>query len=156
MYLNWQNRKEDTCVLPKILADLNKSLGDKGYSQMCSFTGVLLKRPSSTWSIRALDSDRRSGKRANKQRLPTYKLHVMDDIKLLQHVKAWNLSWKISVATTRLTLVWWKSEWAGWCSGGIQYTSPVPSSGEGSRERVSRHTAAYDPLDSPTPLWLLP
>ena len=72
---------------------------------MCSFTGVLLKRPISSRSIRALDSDRRPGKRANKQRLPTYKLHVMDDIKVLQHVKAWTLSWKISVATTRLTLV---------------------------------------------------
>ena len=79
----------------KILSNWNKSLGDKGYSQMCSFTGVLIKRPPSIWSIRALDSDRRSGKRANKQRLPTYKLHVMDDIKVLQHVKAWTLSWKI-------------------------------------------------------------
>ena len=154
MYLNQKSRKSDTCVLQNYLANFNKSLGDKGYSQMCSFTGVLLKRPLSTWSSRALDSDRRSGKRANKQRLPTYKLHVMDDIKVLQHVKAWTLSWKISVATTRLTLV--EERMGGMVLAGIQYTSPVPSSGEGSRERVSRHTAALDPLDSPTPLWLLP
>ena len=53
------------------LTKANKSLGGQESSQVENLSSVS-KQPSSTELAHALDSDRRSGKRANKQRLPTH------------------------------------------------------------------------------------